>query len=421
MTKRIAIIGATISGNHGAEAMLSATIGRIKELQPDASFVVFSYLAKKDREITKDTDLLVVDSSPAKLVLSLLPFSLLYAFFSLTGLNAGKRLLPRDIRLLSECDLLIDLAGVSFIDGREKFLPFNILTLAPAFILGVPVVKFSQAMGPFRNPLNFFMAKHILSRCEHLFARGEQTAANLSELPLSQDSWQMAGDLAFLLKDEDRLTEQGMLVSQQILDRIKKLRSFRKKIIGICPSSVVAGKAGNNYTGEMAQIVERLIGQGYGVALFPNATREEHQDRLFNNDLPILRQIRDNVLEEAREYLITVEQDIYANDIRKIIAECETVVVSRFHAMVMALGVGIPPIVVGWSHKYVEVMRQFKLEGSVSDFETMDIEQILKAVNESVDNKEVLSGRIIGKLPEIVRSSQTQIDYVSGMLSYGRS
>ena len=101
--------------------------------------------------------------------------------------------------MLSQCDLLIDLAGVSFIDGREKFLPFNILTLAPAFFLKVPVVKFSQAMGPFRNPLNFFTAKHILSRCERLFARGEQTAANLSNLPLSRNSWQMAGDLAFLL------------------------------------------------------------------------------------------------------------------------------------------------------------------------------------------------------------------------------
>jgi colanic acid/amylovoran biosynthesis protein len=45
---------------------------------------------------------------------------------------------------------LIDLAGVSFIDGREKFLPFNILTILPAMLLGVPVVKFAQAMGPSR-------------------------------------------------------------------------------------------------------------------------------------------------------------------------------------------------------------------------------------------------------------------------------
>ena len=61
MSKKIAIIGATISGNHGAEAMLSATIGRIRELQPDANFVVFSYLAKKDREITNDKNLVVID------------------------------------------------------------------------------------------------------------------------------------------------------------------------------------------------------------------------------------------------------------------------------------------------------------------------------------------------------------------------
>ena len=421
MSKKIAIIGATISGNHGAEAMLSATIGRIRELQPDASFVVFSYLAKKDREITKDKNLVVIDGSPIKLVFSLLPFTIIFAFFNFIGFDAGKRICPRSVRLLSQCDLLIDLAGVSFIDGREKFLPFNILTLAPAFFLKVPVVKFSQAMGPFRNPLNFFTAKHILSRCERLFARGEQTAANLSNLPLSRNSWQMAGDLAFLLRDEDRLTEHGMLASQQILDSIGKLRNSRNKIIGICPSSVVAGKAGDDYTREMAQIVERLVGQGFGIVLFPNATREDHMDRLFNNDLPILKNIRDNVSDAARQYLITVEQDIYANDIRMIIAQCETVIVSRFHAMVMALSVGIPPIVVGWSHKYVEVMKQFEMENSVSDFEAMNAGQILAAVTESVQNKKALSDRILGKLPEIVRSSQTQIDFVSGMLSHERS
>ena len=144
-------------------------------------------------------------------------------------------------------------------------------------------------------------------------------------------------------------------------------------------------------------------------------------DRLFNNDLPILKNIRDNVSDAARQYLITVEQDIYANDIRMIIAQCETVIVSRFHAMVMALSVGIPPIVVGWSHKYVEVMKQFEMENSVSDFEAMNAGQILAAVTESVQNKKALSDRILGKLPEIVRSSQTQIDFVSGMLSHERS
>ena len=62
-----------------------------------------------------------------------LPFTIIFAFFNFIGFDAGKRICPRSVRLLSQCDLLIDLAGVSFIDGREKFLPFNILTLAPAF------------------------------------------------------------------------------------------------------------------------------------------------------------------------------------------------------------------------------------------------------------------------------------------------
>jgi len=39
----IGIIGGTIWGNRGAESMLVTTIGMLRQSQPDAQFVVFSY------------------------------------------------------------------------------------------------------------------------------------------------------------------------------------------------------------------------------------------------------------------------------------------------------------------------------------------------------------------------------------------
>ena len=43
----------------------------------------------------------------------------------------------------------------------------------PAHILKVPVIKFSQALGPFENKFNKIIAKIFLPLCKIIFARGK--------------------------------------------------------------------------------------------------------------------------------------------------------------------------------------------------------------------------------------------------------
>lgn len=44
------------------------------------------------------------------------------------------------------------------------------------------------------------------------------------------------------------------------------------------------------------------------------------------------------------------------------------VITSRSHAMVAALAVGVPPLVVDWSHKYEEMLEIFACESDAVDF-----------------------------------------------------
>ena len=53
--KTIAIVGGTLWGNRGAEAMLVTTIGRIRRRHPDARFMVFSYYPEKDACLCSDS------------------------------------------------------------------------------------------------------------------------------------------------------------------------------------------------------------------------------------------------------------------------------------------------------------------------------------------------------------------------------
>src|SRR5690606_25460263 len=128
-------------GNRGAQAMLETVVGRLSRERPGLRFNAFSYYPKEDRGLVRDPRVTVYSSTPAALVLWLLPWSLL---FGVARLLLGRRVLrfaPASIRALGESTALVDVAGVSFIDGREKFLPFNVLTILPARLLGVPVAK----------------------------------------------------------------------------------------------------------------------------------------------------------------------------------------------------------------------------------------------------------------------------------------
>lgn len=406
---RFSLIAATVWGNRGAEAMLETSIGRIRDRHPDACFTVFSYYPEKDRVLIRDASVVVRSSTPAYLVLVLFPLSLLAAPFArVFGRVPG--FFPRAIRELGESVALVDLAGVSFIDGREKFLPFNILTILPAMLLGTPVFKLAQAMGPFKNPLNR-MASGFLRRCALVVPRGEVTLEHMSQIDFPQERMHPAPDVAFLFESQDSLSDEGFGEAAELATRAQAMRANGREVIGICPSAVLAGKAqaeGWDYVGFMAELVTGLISRGHCVLLFPNATRAG-SEKYRNNDLPVILAIAERA-GASRDDLLAVHGDVNAAALRVVLEACSCAAVSRFHAMVGTLSIGVPVAVVGWSHKYLEVMKQFGLEEFVFDYSAHDPEALQAVVERLLAEREQRSAQILERLPEVRKESLSQFE-----------
>ncbi len=419
--KSVAIIAATISGNRGAEAMLTTTIGQIRSRYPECQFQVYSYYPEADRQLIRDPRIRVFSATPLALVTVLFPGALLYALGKLPLLGWLKSLLPAPVRALDNADVLLDLAGVSFIDGREKFLPFNILTLAPAMILDTPVVKLSQALGPFRHRINRFAARITLKFCRQIFARGEGTFAHLQELRLAGTYPAPVADVAFLHRPEFSLTTEN----PQTLTRLSaQLQAESRPLIGLCPSSVLAAKSLKNnqgYTESLTTLCAQLLDQGYAVLLFPNATRAASGDRLRNNDLPVIRTIAESIRKQPGEptALYTVDCDINTNGIKQLMAFCRVVMVSRFHAMIAALSACQPVIVLGWSHKYREVMDSFELGDQVFDFKQAELPTILAAIHAMVEDPKTHRQQLERHHQAVLDASRRQFDYLFDTLGSG--
>jgi colanic acid/amylovoran biosynthesis protein len=412
----VSITAATLSGNHGAEAMLLATVGRIRDRVSDATFNVFSYYPREDAARVKDPSVRVFSLTRTAVVFRLLPLSALLALLRRLGLGFAAVLFPADVRALAESRVQVDLAGVSFMESRRRFLAYNTLTLLPAFLLGVPVVKGAQAVGPFTTKMNRRLAQAFLGRCAAVFARGERSFAFLRQIFGDSPMVRRADDVAFLLEPRDSLTGGAAPGRAHLLETIELRRHGKRSVVGLCPSSLLAVKDPKGYPALMAALVTALVTAGDLVVLFPNATRGRFDAGPSNNDLHVISQVLDALHADVRAGVVPVEGDVGAVDIYHVVQTLDMVVTSRFHAMVKALSLGKPTVVVGWSHKYMEVMEEFGLGRHVLHDAGATLPLVMALVDEVRSELPKSRALIESRLPGVRRSALEQIEFVADRL-----
>ena len=96
---------------------------------------------------------------------------------------------------------------------------------------------------------------------------------------------------------------------------------------------------------------------------------------------------------------------------------CDLIVVSRFHAMIASLTMLKPVVVIGWSHKYMEVMQQFGLEEYVFDYNNKSVGLLVDKIAYAMENTASIQDTIRIRLPIVQESALRQFEYVLRMLN----
>jgi len=422
--KRIVITGGSLNGNSGAEAMLVTAIKRIQEKNPDAEFGIFTPYFNDDK-ILWDSEkygdkISLIDASPIKLALIIFPFSIFAGLFKLLKLNFMKSIMPKQVKYLWDANLFLDVAGVSFIDSRVKFIPFNILSIYPAFLLKVPVIKCAQATGPYKKIINRISAKHCLKKCNKTFARGNQTLKHLQELKIPVTKYELSTDIAFCNKIGDSITSENHNLDDFFV-KLKSDNTNNKQFVGFCPSSVVeqiSDKEGIDYLGFLEEFSEKLINKGYYLVIFPNATKEHKPELRRNNDIPLIQDLTSRLSKKHLEKTFSAyTTNLNTDGVKTLINNLDFSIVSRFHAMIFALSLEKPVFVLGWSHKYLEVMAQFGLEKYVVDYQVTKIEKLVEDIEDISKNKDEITQQISQNIEKVKEIAFKQINLMNEILS----
>ena len=175
------VTGVTLSGNLGGYAMLLAIKDVLSIACQDLSLA--SILPKQDKKITNQNFIHIISADYRVWILLTTPLCLLLWPFRKSKLAHFIAKNTPILKDFAKMDLVIDLSGVAFVDGRGfSLLIYNIAIVLPGLFFDKPVYKLSQALGPFQNTINKISAKWVLNRCKKVVARGRKSLKYLNDI-----------------------------------------------------------------------------------------------------------------------------------------------------------------------------------------------------------------------------------------------
>ncbi|MCL3862708.1 polysaccharide pyruvyl transferase family protein [Actinotalea sp. K2] len=401
---KVAVIGSALSGNKGAAAMLESGVQQLSARDTRSRFVLLSMYPRSDAEQNPYPAMRVLDASPLRLGVLINGSALLHRLLPPLR-RTIERAVP-EVGALATADVLLDQGGITFVDGRGKFLIYNVASILPALFVGTPVVKCAQAMGPFRTPLNRLAAKALLPRMAAIVSRGAVTHEHLMGLGLANVT--AGADLAFTLE----VTEHDAAIARAAVD-MTFFDDDDGDVVGVSPSAVLRKSAeanGGDYVAEVQRMIDHLTGTlGKKVLLVAHSARA-HTDKTHNNDLPLCREVFAGLGHTDR--VLFPDAELSSQALRYLIGRCDVFVASRFHAMVSSLAMGVPTLVIGWSHKYREVLDMFGLASWAVGHDAYSDEVFAERIGRLLAEQHAVREQLVGALPEVKQRALEQIDII---------
>lgn len=326
---KIALSGYYGFDNAGDEALLSAITSSIKNLAPEAEFVVFS-------------------GSPEKTA-------------SLHGIRAIYYMHP--FKLLKElftADLLISGGGSIFQDVTStRSLFYYITVVALAKILNTPVMFYAQGVGPINKNISKKLMRLVANRVNFITLRDVESGELLTSIGVTKPPRQITADPVFALKAD----EKDIAKIQTIINQINP---DNRPMIGV---SVRKWEALGTYQQELAYLLDDFINQGYQVIFIPLAYPQDIEES-------------NKVIKLMQNKAFIIEEPLTSKEHLALIAKLDFLIGIRLHSLVFAAQGGIPFAGISYDPKVSAFLETFGLKPLTLEYEKMKRE-VANLLNDS--------------------------------------
>jgi hypothetical protein len=303
--------------------------------------------------------------------------------------HKGKGL--RDIPDLHKVEAIFDLGNIHYCDTWPKPLEDrlrNSIRFNQDVSNAVPVFL-PCGWGPYRPEHRELLDE--LTQGAIVFARDRISLRFLNDA-LGEDRATLCPDLALMCEPEDPacgrrlLSELGLSSEQPILGLIPNSRCVEEGVTPLADPT--------QYHRHLRSVVSWAGDNGYQVVGISHMVGTDRDTKLLNDlNIPI------------------VQSDI-PSMVRSVIANLDAAVCSRYHGLVNCLVHGVPPISLGWHHKYSGLMELFDLLDFDHPLEHDESELVARLNNLSANQ-----GQLVQRLHKRVDEARSEIRGCMGSMS----
>jgi len=297
---------------------------------------------------------------------------------------------------LEKVDVVLDISGFAYSDEWGTSWAARTWTYSLyARCLGKPYVFLPQAWGPFENQTVARFTRDLINWSPLVCVRDQKSLSYVEALlGRGSDQVRLTPDIAFRFKFAPSADGESLIRSLGIGGKGEPL-------LGIAPNMRVFERMpgsgqDNHYVQLMAKVVRWAWHAGASVVLIPHeiSFAKDPQDDRF-----LCRLIKDAVGDGG---VVTVLDGLHsAADVKAVIGNLDMLVGSRFHSIVAALSCSVPPVVLGWSHKYLELMRSVGLEDLVLDYGQPETAALIERIDAAWTRRRELRDQLNERVPEI--------------------
>lgn len=226
------------------------------------------------------------------------------------------------------------------------------------------IILLPQAFGPFNNDDSKKCIRLVNEKVTRIYAREQSSYEYLKQVLSNTDNIKVSPDFTCLhLPDKPA---QIQLPLNSIL-LIPNARMIDK----------TDSETSTNYIKFLSNIIEYIISLGENVYLL---NHEGISDELLMHEL--------NTKLSKQLPIITRLSGI---DIKELISRSKLLITGRFHGAVSGLSQGVPTLCTSWSHKYQELLKEYKCEDNI--LKVLDIDGSKKKILDALKNPKKYSSK----------------------------
>lgn len=284
-------------------------------------------------------------------------------------------------------DVVVDAWGISYCDrlSSPKRWWLESPLLMAGRLNGARTAHYTASYGPFdKGSGNRQAAKLYLGRvCDVVMCREIGSWDLLTDLGVPPGKLLLAPDTGLMLEGQPFDVGQylgsagavGVSVSHQVERQWKSTESYVQSMIGLC-----------NHINETL---------GVPVVLIPNELWAHCRD-----DQDVADEIHQRVASRARVSVFPLEKHT-AQELKYLISRLQLLIVSRYHSLVAALSSCVPIVVVGWHHKYTDLLARFDQGEAYLPSQGTTLASLKDATDRAWLNRESVERTLRSRWPEV--------------------